>query len=130
MAGPKGFLLENYIFPITNQIQFPRLKRWIVERMPSSFVQDVKDIVDVMHETAIDICKTKQRAIEEGHGDDGKKDIISILSRCCSAYHNGSCREQLLTRYLTIVRANASAAEEDRLSDEEVIGQVSYVLPS
>ncbi len=27
-----------------------------------------------------------------------------------------------------LVRANASAAEEDRLSDEEVFGQVAYVL--
>jgi len=26
------------------------------------------------------------------------------------------------------VKANASAAEEDRLSDEEVFGQVAYVL--
>jgi hypothetical protein len=130
MAGPTGFMLINYVFPFTNQIKFPRLKRWIVERLPSPFVQDVKDIVDVMHETAIDICKTKQRAIEEGHDDDGKKDVISILSRCCSTYHNGSCHEQLLMGYLSTVRANASAAEEDRLSDEEVIGQVSYVLPS
>ncbi|KXN81939.1 Cytochrome P450 3A6 [Leucoagaricus sp. SymC.cos] len=102
LSGPKSFVLASYIFPITNQIKFPKLKRWIVDRLPLRWVQDLKEIVDVMHETAIDICKTKQKAIEEGHGDDGKKDIISIL-----------------------MRANAGAVEEDRLTDEEVFGQVA-----
>ncbi|KAF5360936.1 hypothetical protein D9756_005075 [Leucocoprinus leucothites] len=102
LSGPKAFILANYIFPITNEFKFPKFKRWIVDRLPSSFVRELRDIVDVMHETAVDICKTKQRAIADSNGDDGKKDIISIL-----------------------MRANASAAEEDRLSDEEVFGQVA-----
>ncbi|KXN87059.1 Cytochrome P450 3A41, partial [Leucoagaricus sp. SymC.cos] len=79
LSGPKLFVLASYIFPITNQIKFQKLKRWIVDRLPLGWEQDLTEIVDVMHETAIDICKTKQKAIEEGHGDDGKKDIISIL---------------------------------------------------
>ncbi|KAF5360934.1 hypothetical protein D9756_005077 [Leucocoprinus leucothites] len=101
-TGPKAFILANYVFPITNEFKFPKLKRWIVDRVPSSFVRELRDVVDVMHEIAVDICKAKQRAMVDDGGDDGKKDIISIL-----------------------MRANASAAEEDRLSDEEVVGQVA-----
>lgn len=76
-----------------------------------------------MHETALDIYKTKRQAMEEGHGDDGKKDIISILSEIFFFF----CRALLDWRRNMIVRANESATEEDRLTDEELFGQVAYV---
>lgn len=59
--------------------------------------------MDVMHETAVDIYKTKQRTMAENRGDDGKKDIISVLSewlfrllfmvaRCSVDFHSeGEC---------------------------------------
>jgi len=40
----------------------------------------MKGISDIMQETALDICQSKQRAIMSGESDKAKKDIISILS--------------------------------------------------
>jgi len=42
----------------------------------------MKDIVDVMEETAKDICRAKHKEIDSGESDESKKDIISILSEC------------------------------------------------
>ncbi|KAJ3564031.1 hypothetical protein NP233_g8563 [Leucocoprinus birnbaumii] len=58
-----------------------------------------------MENTALDICKLKQKEIDAGESDESKKDIISIL-----------------------MRANASAAEEDRLTDKEVVAQVATLV--
>jgi len=48
-----------------------------VEHIPSKWVRDLKEITDTIQETAVDIYQSKQKAMIEG--DDGKKDIISIL---------------------------------------------------
>ncbi|KAF5360341.1 hypothetical protein D9756_005086 [Leucocoprinus leucothites] len=100
LSGTGTFVVTSYILPFAANFNYPRLKRWVVEHIPSQWVRDLKEIVDTIQATAVDIYMTKQQAMIEG--DDGKKDIISVL-----------------------VRANASAAEEDRLSDEEVFGQVA-----
>lgn len=42
----------------------------------------MKDIVDIMEETAKDICRAKQKEIDSGESDESKKDIISLLSEC------------------------------------------------
>ncbi|KAL9711339.1 hypothetical protein Ac2012v2_005883 [Leucoagaricus gongylophorus] len=104
-SGPRAFILANYFFPFVNKFNLPRLKRWIIENTPSQWVKDMKDIVDVMEETAKDICRAKHKEIDSGESDESKKDIISIL-----------------------MRANESATMEDRLSDEEVIGQVATLV--
>ncbi|KXN87060.1 Cytochrome P450 4F8 [Leucoagaricus sp. SymC.cos] len=105
LTGISVFIICNYLFPLANQLNFPRTKRWIVEHIPSQWVQDMKDIADIMEETARDICRSKQEAILKGESDGGEKDIISIL-----------------------MRANASAAEEDKLTDEEVVAQVATLV--
>jgi hypothetical protein len=79
-AGPLTTILSFYAVPIVYKFNFPRVKRWLVDHWPSQWVQDIKNIVDVIHGTALEIYRAKQKAMEEGHGDDGKKDIISILS--------------------------------------------------
>ncbi|KAG5653020.1 hypothetical protein H0H81_002713 [Sphagnurus paluster] len=61
-----------------------------------------------MHQTSMEIFEAKKKALEQGESafaaqlDEGK-DIMSIL-----------------------VKANSEAAEADRLSDEEVIGQAPF----
>jgi len=42
----------------------------------------VKDVADIIEETAKDICKAKQKEIDSGESDESKKDIISLLSKC------------------------------------------------
>jgi hypothetical protein len=80
LTGASVFIMCNYLFPLANKLNFPRGKRWIVEHIPSQWVQDMKDIVDVMEQTAVDICKAKKEEIMSGESDESKKDIISILS--------------------------------------------------
>ncbi|KAF5360940.1 hypothetical protein D9756_005071 [Leucocoprinus leucothites] len=105
LTGPSAFVMCNYLFPYTNQFNFPRVKRWIVDCLPSQWIQDMKNISDVMEETAMDIYRAKQKEIMSGKSDETKKDIISIL-----------------------MRANVSATEEDRLTDEEVVAQVATLV--
>ncbi|KAJ3560672.1 hypothetical protein NP233_g10686 [Leucocoprinus birnbaumii] len=106
-TGPAGFLVPRLVLPYTAKIKLPRLKRFIVERLPLQRVKALIHASDTMHRTSVDIIETKKKAMESTHPEvvaemANKKDIISLL-----------------------MRANAQAAEEDRLSDEEVIGQVS-----
>ncbi|KAJ3572757.1 hypothetical protein NP233_g2868 [Leucocoprinus birnbaumii] len=105
LSGPGFFFACNYLFPLTNRLELPCFKRWVLDCLPSQWVRDVKDVADTMENTALDICKLKQKEIDAGENDESKKDIISIL-----------------------MRANASAAEEDRLTDREVVGQVATLV--
>ncbi len=77
-------------------------------------VQDLKEITDVLQETALVIYRAKQKAMEN-EGDDEKKDIISILSEY---FLFTAISANFLKRRYVKVRAKASAVEEDRLSDE------------
>ena len=86
-------------------------------------LQDIRDIVDVIHETSVEILESKRKALAEGdeavqrqigHG----KDILSILSKC--VVYN-----PLILNKPFSVRANMEASETDRLSESELLGQVS-----
>lgn len=84
-------------------------------------------VLDVMYQTSLDIIKEKKKALMSSDPAvvaemASKKDIISILS----AYYLNYPVYNLLT---LSVRANMLASEEDRLTDEEVIGQVSEFHP-
>ncbi|KAI0737451.1 cytochrome P450 [Daedaleopsis nitida] len=87
------------------------LRRMVVEMTPMKRVQRLKRISDTMYSKSIEVVKEKKSAIEkvddaadwpEGDG----KDIMSIL-----------------------LKANMAASDKEKLSDEEVIAQVStFVL--
>ncbi|KAJ3512933.1 hypothetical protein NMY22_g15191 [Coprinellus aureogranulatus] len=69
-----------------------------------------RDIIDVIADTSKEILDEKKEALRQGDeslkAQVGRgKDIMSIL-----------------------LKANMSASEEDRLSDDELLGQMSYVL--
>jgi hypothetical protein len=85
IGGPFGFFTNQFVFPFAAKFDCPRLKRYIVERIPWKRVQEIKEIVDVMHNTSLEIIKMKKDAMNSG--DPAvvkemleKKDIISILS--------------------------------------------------
>jgi len=78
-----------------------------VNLLPLERVKQIRYIVDVFHETSVEIFETKKKALQEGDealaAQIGRgKDIISIL-----------------------MRANMVASEEDKLSDAELVGQVT-----
>ncbi|EKM75570.1 hypothetical protein AGABI1DRAFT_132109 [Agaricus bisporus var. burnettii JB137-S8] len=108
-SGSFGFVL-NPLFPYINNWNFPRLKRFIVEHIPLDRVQKLKHVVDVIYNNSREIIEKKKSALASN--DEAvaaemmeKKDIIT-----------------------TLMRANLEADEDNRLTDEEVCGQVSYVI--
>ena len=80
----------------------------------------LKDISDVMHNTARNILEERRRNIQEG-ADTGKeaKDIISILRES----RPRSVLWSLLTNFT--VRENERAAPEDKMSENELTGQMT-----
>ena len=69
---------------INLKIGTPRFRRAIVDLIPSKTVMRLRDILDIFHETSVEILEPKKEALRKGdqalaaqigHG----KDIISIL---------------------------------------------------
>ncbi|KAF7974851.1 hypothetical protein HWV62_11087, partial [Athelia sp. TMB] len=91
------------LLPYVSELGTPAFRRALVERIPSEDVQNVRRIVDMMEEVSRDIVHSKQRNNGDASGQVGAgKDIMSIL-----------------------LRANREAVQEDRLTDSEVIAQVT-----
>ncbi|TEB26355.1 cytochrome P450 [Coprinellus micaceus] len=96
------FLLYPYVYNIGG----PRFQRTVVNVLPWKKLHAIRDMVDVMHKTSIDIFENAKRGLDKG--DDAReriakgKDIMSAL-----------------------LKANMLASESDKLPDEELIAQVS-----
>ncbi|KXN82785.1 Cytochrome P450 3A16 [Leucoagaricus sp. SymC.cos] len=106
-SGSFGFFSGQFVFPLAAKFNFPRVKRFIVEQIPLARVQKIRKLVDIMHNTSLEIIQAKKDAMNSSDPAVVKemmerKDIISIL-----------------------MRANLQANEADRLTEEEVCGQVS-----
>ena len=92
--------------------------------LPWKNLHELRDVVDVLNNTAIEIFEEKKKALEEGDESvtlqiSKGKDIMSILS----AYRHFTWYCNWRIAYT--VRANMSAIEEDRMSKEELLGQIS-----
>ncbi|KAF5323100.1 hypothetical protein D9611_009211 [Ephemerocybe angulata] len=108
-AAQKVNLFRFVVLPRVCKIGPAWLRRAAVNLL-SAFWTDlrrVRDIIDVMSNTSVEIYESKKAALKEGdqalesHVGRGK-DIISIL-----------------------LKANMAASEVDRLPDDELIGQIS-----
>ncbi|KAF7969443.1 hypothetical protein HWV62_27341 [Athelia sp. TMB] len=103
--GPTVSRLQALVLllPYVSGLGTPAFRRALVKRIPSADVQDVVRIVDLMDNTSHEIVRSKQNS-NAGAADHigGGKDIMSIL-----------------------LKANGEAAQGDRLTDTEVIGQVT-----
>ncbi|KAJ3548683.1 hypothetical protein NMY22_g1169 [Coprinellus aureogranulatus] len=100
-----------YLLPWIHKLNLPpRFLRWLVDVVPWKNLHAIRDIVNVMHNTALGIVESKKRAIELGDDDSlarqvGRgKDVMSIL-----------------------IKENMEADDADKLPDEEVVGQVKCV---
>lgn len=102
----------------------PQFRRWLLDIYPNQTVQELKRIVDYTYGLAIDLVKRKKAALENGEaeGVGEGKDIISML---CSFHLSSavSCSSDCLCT----VKANMVASVEDRLPDDQLVGQVKYV---
>ncbi|TFK34561.1 cytochrome P450 [Crucibulum laeve] len=99
--------VRTYFLSAATKIGSPRFQRWIVNIVPWKTVHELRDVIDVLHNTSTEIFESKKRALEEGDEALSNqvaqgKDIMSIL-----------------------LRENMNASKEDRLSESELIGQMS-----
>ncbi|KAF9238637.1 cytochrome P450 [Melanogaster broomeanus] len=99
------------LLPYAVKIGPPKFRRYIAEIIPSKDLHELLRVVDIMDKTSIDIFEAKKKALlmgdeavlkQVGRG----KDIMSIL-----------------------LKANMAASEEDRLPDDELIGQMTTLHP-
>lgn len=97
------------VLPLVSEIGTARFRRAVVDTLSLVWgnLRKLRDLVDIMTQTSIDIFEEKKTAMKQGdealeklagHG----KDIISIL-----------------------LKANMSASAEDKLPDSELLGQMT-----
>lgn len=106
------FTLHTFLqyLPTLVKLGPPRFRRFLVDLLPFKNVRKLRDIIDIMHETSVEIFESKKRALQE---DDEAvmrqmargQDIISIL-----------------------MQTNKKASDEGKLPDSEVIGQMSTLI--
>lgn len=97
----------------------------MVDVLPWKSLRKLRDIIDIMHNTSTEIFDAKKKALEEGNEAVSKqvgrgKDILSILSA-----RKSSLVASTLMIPPFVVKANMDADEEDKLSEQEVLGQVN-----
>lgn len=100
-------------------------RRWLVDMIPNEQVKRLKEIVDILDVNTRRIFFGKMAALEAGDAAvkeqvSNGKDIMSILCKSSCIFHF----EMTNIRNLT-VRENLNASDEDRLSEEELLGQMS-----
>ncbi|TFK27112.1 cytochrome P450 [Coprinopsis marcescibilis] len=100
-------LPRSIFLPYVKNIGTPGFRRFVVDLLPWKKLHALRDMVDVIHNTSVEIYERKRNALEAG--DEALreqilqgKDIISIL-----------------------FKANMAASVEDRLTEEELLGQMS-----
>ncbi|TCD61203.1 cytochrome P450-dit2 [Steccherinum ochraceum] len=103
-----AFALHWLFVSWTPYLGTPQFRRWLLDMYPHRTAQKLRGISDLMWRNAVRIVDEKKAALEKGEGldDDEGKDIMSVL-----------------------LKANMNASAQDRLSDDQVIGQVNtFVL--
>ncbi|KAH9481617.1 Cytochrome P450 monooxygenase 91 [Psilocybe cubensis] len=104
----KFIFLRTYFVSTIVKIGSPRFRRAILDLIPWKDAHRLRDIIDVLHETSIEILETKKKALAEGDeaiAMQEEKDILSIL-----------------------LKANMKALDSDRLTDQELLGQMSTLI--
>ena len=97
-----------------------------MDLIPSKAVQQLRDVIDTFHNTSVEILEAKKGALREDDralatqiGLEGK-DVISILCAISFTFHHIPLTEDQYS-----VKENMKALEEDKLSDNELLGQVT-----
>lgn len=99
--------VRSYLLAPAVKIGSPRFRRFMVNLLPWKNLHDLRDIVDTMYKTSVEIFESKKRAMMGG--DDA---VATQIGR----------EKDLLS---TLMRANMDASNEDKLDESELIGQVS-----
>ncbi|KAF5336055.1 hypothetical protein D9611_006270 [Ephemerocybe angulata] len=98
-----------FIFPYVHNLGSPRFQRAVVDAFPSRRLHHLRDLVDTMHNTSVEIFESAKQAMNDDQEllkrIGGGKDLMSVL-----------------------LRENMKASVEDRLSDEELLAQISTFI--
>ncbi|KAJ3534255.1 hypothetical protein NMY22_g7007 [Coprinellus aureogranulatus] len=107
MSNPGIMAARNLLLPLVHDIGTPRFQRAVVDLVPWKKLHELRDMIDVMHNTATEILERTKKSIakaDEASGTIGRgKDILSVL-----------------------VKANMDAASEDRLPEDEMLSEIGY----
>jgi len=81
------WFFRTYLLTTLVKLGPPRFRRFVVDLLPFENVRKLRDIVDIIHDTSVEILEAKRRALMEGDEAVAKqigrgKDIMSILSIC------------------------------------------------
>ena len=119
------FLVRVYVIPKVYNIGPAWFRRAVVNLVPLRDVRIIRDGIDLMWRTSNEIYAQKKAALaagddavarQVGHG----RDILSLLSTLFSLLRDDP---QVL---MLVVRANMKS--EDPLDEQELLGQMSYVV--
>ena len=100
----------------------------MVDAVPHHDIHRLTNIVDVMHRRSMEIYREKKRALEEGDEAVAQqvgegRDIMSVLREFRLGRWNKVCvTESLLP---STVRENMLASADDRMPEDELIGQMT-----
>lgn len=127
----KIYFARSYLLPLAVKIGTPRFQRFVVDILPWKNLHEFRDIIDVFHETSVEIIETKRRALAEGDEVVARqigqgKDVISILCTCSFFSIVMFGVSDWLPSLL--VRENGKLTADDRMSESELLGQVGYVV--
>ena len=98
------------------------LQRFVMDNLTWGSIRAVKNIVDTMDRTAVEIYEARKKALETGGVLNGSgKDILTILSKIFCRFPFA-----FVHRY-SLVQSNVESADEDKLPDHEILAQISWV---
>ncbi|PCH40546.1 cytochrome P450 [Wolfiporia cocos MD-104 SS10] len=106
----RGLMLLSPFFPLLSRIGPAWLQRRILDAIPNHNIRTAKHSVDVMSDNANEVYSSKVAALDQGdetvmHQVGEGKDIMS-----------------------TLIRANQNASSQEKLSEDEVVAQISTIV--
>ncbi|KAH6909123.1 cytochrome P450 [Coprinopsis sp. MPI-PUGE-AT-0042] len=101
----KTRVLQMLVLPVLHRWNLGgrSLQRFVMDNLTWGPVRALRNVVDVMHRTSVEIYDARKKALEKGALPEGSgKDILTIL-----------------------MRSNMESSMEDKLPDEEIIAQIT-----
>ncbi|CAA7266959.1 unnamed protein product [Cyclocybe aegerita] len=107
LVAEASALMRNPLVPYIARMGPPRFRRFLVDWLPIKQIHRVRNIVDTLHNTSVEIYEAKKQALEQGDAalaaqSGGGKDIITNL-----------------------MKANLRTSDDDKLSEKEILGQIT-----
>lgn len=123
--------LHHYV-PLFQKIVPKGWRRTVAELIPAPPLKRMIQIADTMRTRSTEIFEAKKKALLAGdealkHQVGEGRDLISVLR----AFPSTPCAVMevlMVVHGMATVKANMVASEEDKLPEDELIGQMSYVF--